>query len=52
MIEIIAPGPLATIQDRGRPGYAHLGVGRSGAADREAFDRACRGGAIRTRGGF
>jgi biotin-dependent carboxylase-like uncharacterized protein len=42
MIEIIAPGPLATIQDRGRPGYAHLGVGRSGAADREAFDRANR----------
>jgi biotin-dependent carboxylase-like uncharacterized protein len=42
MIEILAPGPLATIQDRGRPGYAHLGVGCSGAADREAFDRANR----------
>jgi biotin-dependent carboxylase-like uncharacterized protein len=42
MIEILAPGPLATIQDRGRPGYAHLGVGRSGAADLEALDRANR----------
>ena len=42
MIEILAPGPLATIQDRGRPGYAHLGVGCSGAADREALDRANR----------
>jgi Carboxyltransferase domain, subdomain A and B/LamB/YcsF family len=42
MIEIVAPGPLATIQDRGCPGYAHLGVGLSGAADREALDRANR----------
>lgn len=33
MIDIAAPGPLATIQDLGRPGYAALGVGRSGAAD-------------------
>ncbi|WP_327090689.1 biotin-dependent carboxyltransferase family protein [Nonomuraea sp. NBC_01738] len=33
MIEILAPGPYATIQDLGRPGYAHLGVPRSGAAD-------------------
>src|SRR4029079_18877926 len=41
-IEIVAPGPLATIQDRGRPGYSHLGVGLSGAADREARDRAKR----------
>lgn len=33
MIEIIAPGPLSTVQDLGRPGHAALGVGRSGAAD-------------------
>ncbi|NUR91998.1 MAG: allophanate hydrolase subunit 2 family protein, partial [Nonomuraea sp.] len=33
MIEVIAPGPYATVQDLGRPGYAHLGVPRSGAAD-------------------
>jgi biotin-dependent carboxylase-like uncharacterized protein len=42
VIEIMAPGPLATVQDRGRPGYAHLGVSRSGAADRGALDRANR----------
>lgn len=29
-------GPLATIQDRGRPGWMHVGVSPSGAADREA----------------
>ncbi|MGH8794546.1 MAG: allophanate hydrolase subunit 2 family protein, partial [Stackebrandtia sp.] len=34
MIEIVAPGPLATVQDLGRPGLAALGVGESGAADR------------------
>ncbi|GIH90475.1 biotin-dependent carboxyltransferase family protein [Planobispora siamensis] len=33
MIEVIAPGPYATVQDLGRPGYGHLGVPRSGAAD-------------------
>ncbi|RFU37385.1 biotin-dependent carboxyltransferase family protein [Actinomadura logoneensis] len=33
MIEVVRPGPLATVQDLGRPGYAHLGVPRSGAAD-------------------
>ncbi|MGI8869127.1 MAG: biotin-dependent carboxyltransferase family protein [Mycobacteriales bacterium] len=32
-VGVIAPGPLTTIQDLGRPGYAALGVGRSGAAD-------------------
>ena len=36
MIEILDSGPLATVQDLGRPGYQHLGVGRSGAADAEA----------------
>ena len=33
VIEILASGPLTTVQDLGRPGYAHLGVGESGAAD-------------------
>ncbi|MEV0384071.1 biotin-dependent carboxyltransferase family protein [Nonomuraea sp. NPDC050643] len=33
MIEVLAPGPYATVQDLGRPGLAHLGVPRSGAAD-------------------
>ena len=33
MIEVIRPGPLATVQDLGRPGYGHLGVPRAGAAD-------------------
>jgi biotin-dependent carboxylase-like uncharacterized protein len=36
VIEVLAPGPLATVQDRGRPGWAALGVSRSGAADRGA----------------
>ncbi len=33
-------GPLTLVQDAGRPGYAHLGVGRSGAADLPALVRA------------
>ncbi|MEW9529976.1 biotin-dependent carboxyltransferase family protein [Microbispora sp. NPDC049125] len=33
LIEVVAPGPYATVQDLGRPGFAHLGVPRSGAAD-------------------
>ncbi|MCO5993690.1 5-oxoprolinase subunit C family protein [Actinoallomurus rhizosphaericola] len=32
-IEVVRPGPLCTVQDLGRPGYAHLGVPHSGAAD-------------------
>jgi biotin-dependent carboxylase-like uncharacterized protein len=42
MIEVLRPGPLATVQDLGRPGYAHLGVGRSGAADRDSLRLANR----------
>ena len=34
MLTVLAPGPLATIQDGGRPGWASIGVTRSGAADR------------------
>ena len=33
MIEIVRPGIATTFQDAGRPGYAHLGVGASGAVD-------------------
>ncbi len=36
MIEIVEPGPLATVQDLGRAGYAALGVPESGAFDRAA----------------
>jgi biotin-dependent carboxylase-like uncharacterized protein len=42
MIEVLRPGPLATVQDLGRPGHAALGVGRSGAADRRALRLANR----------
>ncbi len=35
-IEMVHCGPLATVQDRGRHGYAALGVGPSGAADAPA----------------
>lgn len=37
MFEVIKPGLLTTLQDVGRPGYAHLGVGRSGAFDAPAL---------------
>ena len=33
MLEVVEPGPLATLQDRGRPGLARLGVPPSGACD-------------------
>jgi len=36
VIEVVRTGPLSTVQDLGRPGLAHLGVGHSGAADRAA----------------
>jgi biotin-dependent carboxylase-like uncharacterized protein len=36
-LEVVATGPLALIQDLGRPGLAAVGVGRSGAADRRSF---------------
>jgi KipI family sensor histidine kinase inhibitor len=37
---VVQPGPLATCQDRGRPGLAHLGVPGSGAADMASLGRA------------
>lgn len=33
---VVRAGALTTVQDRGRPGYAHLGVPRSGALDPRA----------------
>jgi biotin-dependent carboxylase-like uncharacterized protein len=42
MIRVLAPGPLTTVQDLGRPGLAHLGVPSAGAVDRRAFGLANR----------
>jgi biotin-dependent carboxylase-like uncharacterized protein len=42
ILEILRTGPLAVVQDLGRPGLAHLGVSRSGAADRRAHKLANR----------
>lgn len=36
-IEVVKPGLLTTLQDAGRAGFAHLGVGRSGAFDAAAL---------------
>ena len=42
MISVLKAGSLTLVQDLGRPGYAHLGVSHSGAADRPALVRANR----------
>lgn len=42
MLEVLAPGPSTTVQDEGRTGFAHVGVGHAGAADRGALRRANR----------
>lgn len=42
MIIVERAGPSALLQDLGRPGYAHLGVSPSGAADRGALALANR----------
>ncbi|MGP3684691.1 biotin-dependent carboxyltransferase family protein [Streptomyces sp. IBSNAI002] len=34
---VVRPGALTTVQDRGRPGHAHLGVPHSGALDTAAY---------------
>jgi KipI family sensor histidine kinase inhibitor len=41
-VEVLATGPSVLVEDLGRPGLAHLGVGRSGAADRGAHALAQR----------
>lgn len=42
MIEVVRVGLLATVQDLGRGGWAHLGVPRSGALDTSSLVRANR----------
>jgi biotin-dependent carboxylase-like uncharacterized protein len=41
-LEVLAPGVLTTVQDRGRTGVAHLGVPRAGALDAPAAELANR----------
>lgn len=41
-LTVVETGPLATVQDLGRPGLAALGVGRSGAADAVSMELANR----------
>src|SRR3954447_23596629 len=41
-LEVIDAGALTTVQDLGRPGWAHLGVPRSGALDQPAVRLANR----------
>ncbi len=41
-LEVLRTGPLALLEDLGRPGLAHVGVTRSGAADRSAHRLANR----------
>jgi len=36
-VRVIRPGPLATVQDLGRPGYERYGLGPGGAMDRFAL---------------
>jgi allophanate hydrolase subunit 2 len=40
VVEVVRPGPLATVQDLGRAGYGHQGVSGSGAADPGSLVRA------------
>ncbi|HSP60247.1 MAG TPA: allophanate hydrolase subunit 2 family protein, partial [Ornithinimicrobium sp.] len=42
MITVLSAGALTTVQDRGRPGLAHLGVPRAGALDPLSADLATR----------
>ena len=59
-IRILEPGPLATVQDRGRFGFRGLGVPLSGAMDLQALrvgnllvgNDDCRAGVEITMGGF
>jgi biotin-dependent carboxylase-like uncharacterized protein len=37
MIEVLQPGLLSSLQDTGRVGYGHLGIGRAGGADLPAL---------------
>ncbi len=42
VFRVLSPGPLTTVQDRGRPAFQHMGVPVSGALDRFAFHVANR----------
>jgi biotin-dependent carboxylase-like uncharacterized protein len=42
VLTVVAPGPLTTVQDDGRPGQGATGIGRSGAADRTSYRLANR----------
>lgn len=42
LLTVASPGPLTTVQDGGRPGWSHLGVPPSGAADAGALAAANR----------
>jgi biotin-dependent carboxylase-like uncharacterized protein len=42
VVEVVRAGALTTVQDLGRPGWAHLGVPRSGALDPSALRLANR----------
>jgi biotin-dependent carboxylase-like uncharacterized protein len=41
-LDVLAPGLRTFVEDLGRPGFAAIGVGRSGAADRGAFQLGAR----------
>lgn len=41
-LEVLDPGPLTTVQDGGRPGWAHVGVPHAGALDSPAAGLANR----------
>lgn len=41
-LTVLEPGPLTTVQDAGRLGYGALGIGPSGACDRDAYRLANR----------
>lgn len=41
-LEVVRAGALTTVQDEGRGGWAHLGVGRAGALDAPAYRLANR----------
>lgn len=41
-LEVLETGPLALVEDLGRPGFGEYGVGPSGAADRGSLRRANR----------
>jgi biotin-dependent carboxylase-like uncharacterized protein len=42
ILDVVRAGPLTTVQDLGRPGFAHLGVPRAGALDGPALRLANR----------